>query len=148
MFGDRSGRPIARSVSNSLFFSNPHNFAFQRNPSRSSESLPAVHLITCDLWEAITGERLSPTHICQLLSHSMPTYDYHQSAAPSLQAGQFVPMAKDRAGSRALQHRIESSGPAEVAVIFDSLLPSRARLRSGGEFRHSEAMRSHHSHTA
>jgi hypothetical protein len=77
-----------------------------------------VHLIPSDLWEAITGERLSPANICQLCDVSIPGLDVIWQVSL-----QYCAMAKDRQGSRFLQQKIQDCTPRERKVIFDSLLP-------------------------
>jgi hypothetical protein len=84
-----------------------------------------VHLIPSDLWEAITGERLSPDHICQLCDVLVPGLDAASQRSVSLQ---YVNLARDRAGSRFLQQRIQECAPRERKQIFDSLLPRFGEL--------------------
>ena len=78
-----------------------------------------VHLIPSDLWEAITGERLSPQNICQLCDVSIPGDPAAQVAGSPYYFG----MAKDRQGSRVLQQKIQDCSPEERRTIFASLLP-------------------------
>ena len=84
-----------------------------------------VHLISSDLWEAITGEHLTPSSICQTLSYSFGPDP--QRPVPNFQSAQYVAMAKDRVGSRSLQTKLDG-GPAEVAAIFDAIYPCLAEL--------------------
>lgn len=83
-----------------------------------------VHLITSDLWEAITGERLTPAHLCQLLECSMPLSDGNASRAPlSVSSIQIIMMARDRQRSRVIQTKLAECSGAERAIIFDALYP-------------------------
>jgi hypothetical protein len=109
--------PVGRSRSTGMIFSGPTAF--------SVPTPAAVHLISSDLWEAITGERLNPANICQILNYSMPTSD---STPQSLQGIQFVLMSKDRQGSRAMQSRLASGNPADISAIFDALYPNLVEL--------------------
>jgi hypothetical protein len=97
--------------------------------SASNPGSCPVHLIQSDLWEAITGEKVSPTHICQILSYSIPSPESgHPSNPQSLQAIQFVILAKDRQGSRTMQQRLDTGTPADIAAIFDALYPNLQEL--------------------
>jgi hypothetical protein len=89
------------------------------------EPPPRVHLIPSDLWEAITGERLSPDHICQLCDLLSPGLD---AASQRAAAVQYLSLARDRAGSRYLQQRIQDCAPRERKQIFDSLTPRLGEL--------------------
>jgi hypothetical protein len=102
-------------------------FSTSKHPWRPPDGdLPRrVHMIPCDLWEAITGEHLSPEYICQLCDALAPGLD---SASPRAMAPQYVQLARDRGGSRALQQRIQDCGPRERKQIFDSLVPRLGEL--------------------
>jgi len=74
-----------------------------------------VHLISSDLWEAITGEKALPSTICEI-------------CANSIQANEGIPpqlffSAKDRNGSRTLQQNIENCSYSERQSIFNTLFP-------------------------
>jgi hypothetical protein len=99
---------------------------------RLPDTLSFVHLIPSDLWEAITGEKVTPTNICQMFNYSMPMSDRPgpQHSPQSLQDIQFVLMSKDRQGSRVLQNRLETGSPADVSSIFDALYPNLGELVS------------------
>jgi hypothetical protein len=129
MLSDPRTRPIGRSVSSGVFFpsSSPIPFTRQSLHPVPAADTPSVHLISSDLWEAITGERLHPTNICEIVSHSMPKSDAN---GESYQAIQFVVMARDRQGSRILQHRLETETPTEIAAIFDAIYPHLNELVS------------------
>ncbi|OHT17056.1 Pumilio-family RNA binding repeat containing protein [Tritrichomonas foetus] len=88
----------------------------------NSNANSRVHLIQSDLWEAITGEHLSPQNICQLCDISIPNPDVSSIAL------QYLHMSKDRQGSRALQTKIQECSPAERSVIFAALLPALNEL--------------------
>jgi hypothetical protein len=122
---------FSRSVSNGLLTS-PPSTGFPRPgsaPVYAAENPYPVHLIQSDLWEAITGEKVTPTHICQILNYSMPCSDSGRPYSPqSLQAIQLVLLSKDRQGSRSIQHRLDTSTPADVASIFDALYPNLQEL--------------------
>jgi hypothetical protein len=77
-----------------------------------------VHLIPSDLWEAITGEHLSPANLCQLCDILIPDFD-----PKSPLALHYFNIARDRAGSRYLQQQLDECSPQERKLIFDSLVP-------------------------
>lgn len=79
-----------------------------------------VHLIQSDLWEAITGEHLTPANICQLCDISIPGIEASSNSSTAIQ---YITMAKDRQGSRVLQQKIQECSPADREVIFGALLP-------------------------
>ena len=106
------------------------------NQNNNSSNMP-VHLISSDLWEAITGEHVTPIKICQILSYLNPGNDagpYNGNGGGNRGVGQLshsmqlVTMAKDRVGSRSLQQRIEDSGNDEKILIFNALYPSLKEL--------------------
>ena len=108
------------------------------NQNNNSSNMP-VHLISSDLWEAITGEHVTPIKICQILSYLNPGNDagpYNGNGGGNRGVGQLshsmqlVTMAKDRAGSRSLQQKIEDSGNDEKILIFNALYPSLKELVS------------------
>jgi hypothetical protein len=109
----------------------PRSFSVGFNPAKQSWRPPnidvprRVHLIPCDLWEAITGEHLSPDHICRLCDVLTPGIDAASQREISLQ---YLNLAKDRTGSRILQQRIQDCSPCERKQIFDSLLPHLSEL--------------------
>ena len=106
-----SPRQIRRSLT-------PNSISTNRSLYGSSD----VHLIPSDLWEAITGEHLTPENICQLCDISIPNGDV---SAVSLH---YLQMSKDRQGSRQLQSKIQSCSQSERSVIFAALLPSLDEL--------------------
>lgn len=78
-----------------------------------------VHLLPVDLWEAMTGERLSPNNICEIVESAM-----HSGSPVSPQSApqaQYVLMAKDRTGSRVLQQKLEEGTDEEHKAIFSGL---------------------------
>ncbi|OHS97312.1 Pumilio-family RNA binding repeat containing protein [Tritrichomonas foetus] len=79
-----------------------------------------VHLITSDLWEAMTGERVSPASLCQLSDCSMFVNDFQNNQNNS-QIQQIVNMAKDRQKSRQLQHKMSDCSIHEKKIIFDAI---------------------------
>ena len=78
-----------------------------------------VHLISTDLWEAITGERLAPAEICDIVNISVPLDS--PIATPSQQSFQCVLMARDKNGSRILQRKLEEGSKEERSMIFNGL---------------------------
>ena len=112
-------RSTQRSVSNGAV---PGPF-FHRNQFDPHMAAPRrqVHLISSDLWEAITGERMSPASICQLLDSSIPQGD--SPTSQSFQQMQCVMMARDKQGSRMIQTRLEEGNEQDRAFILNSLLP-------------------------
>jgi hypothetical protein len=109
-------RPPPRSLTptnHSRPFYHGSEFAAARHP----------HLISCELWEAMTGERVSPDHLTRLFDSSIP------NSEPSSEASShFISMARDRQGSRFLQQRINDCTPRERKLIFESLLPVLGEL--------------------
>lgn len=109
----------------------------------SMSSMP-VHLISSDLWEAITGEHLPPTKISQILSYSIPLTTaasapfipirpQFETPTPPPQAFQsnnfhnpnqdYLAMSKDRTGSRNLQGMLEEGSQEERDLLFNALYP-------------------------
>ena len=117
------GRSTPRSVSNGAvpgpFFRRPQFDGHMAPPRR-------VHLISSDLWEAMTGERLSPASICQILDSAIPQGD--SQAAQSLQHMQYVFMAKNKQGSRMIQDRLDKGSEQERMLVLNSLLPNLNEL--------------------
>lgn len=88
------------------------------------ETYGRVHLITCDLWEAVTGEKLNPSNLSSVLDVYFPAQDNNGIANPQIsQQQQYVQMSKDPVKSRNLQKRIQDCPPSELAIIFKSLAP-------------------------
>lgn len=83
-----------------------------------------VHLLQSDLWEAITGEKLTPASICQLFDIAIPSHDVQ----PNSLNIQYYAMAKDRQGSRMLQEKIQECSAVERKYIFDALIPRLPEL--------------------
>lgn len=80
-----------------------------------------VHLIQSDLWEAITGEKLSPAILCNLCECAMP---YVDTVNPNSNGNtHYLSMAQDRTGSRLLQQKVPECSDQEREAIFNSLLP-------------------------
>lgn len=79
--------------------------------------LGQVHLISSDLWEAITGERSLPSTICEICDNS-----FYQNDFPHHQTSLYI-NAKDKIGSRNLQQNLETCSPSERNEIFQSLFP-------------------------
>lgn len=77
-----------------------------------------VHLIQSDLWEAITGEHLSPENICRLCG----SISAKAAPAPTSVSDQFYHMAKDRQGCRYLQQKIEECSQKERELIANNLM--------------------------
>ncbi|OHS94170.1 Pumilio-family RNA binding repeat containing protein [Tritrichomonas foetus] len=122
-------RSVPRSVSNGYVppINSPNTFHRPFYPNPPNDASRRVHLISSDLWEAITGEHLTPANICQILDSSIPlTGDTPNSQ--SLQAMQCVLMARDRQGSRIIQKRLEERNEADRNFIFNSLFPSMNEL--------------------
>ncbi|KAH0790061.1 Pumilio-family RNA binding repeat containing protein [Histomonas meleagridis] len=95
------------------------------SPSYSPDT-KKVHLITSDLWEAITGEKLSPSIICQILDKAIPMGDTQiQMVQASME---YVFMSQDRQGSRIVQSHIDEGTPSERTLIFNSLYPHLNQL--------------------
>lgn len=70
--------PIARHYSSYNSFSNKNsNQNFNHSDANVNINQMPVHLISSDLWEAITGEHLSPISICQILSYYLPLTATH-----------------------------------------------------------------------
>ena len=128
-----------------LYSSSSTNFNYRNhfhNSSQDSEANCHVHLIPSDLWEAITGEHLSPQNICQLCDIAIPNTNYNSinnslnnispqinqnSVSPDLNH-QYVQMARDRQGSRQLQQKIQDCSDAERSLIFAAIIPSLSDL--------------------
>ncbi|OHT02702.1 Pumilio-family RNA binding repeat containing protein [Tritrichomonas foetus] len=110
-------------MTSSVDFSSPHRnlFPYPKIPYNiiDTEYTRHVHLISSDLWEAITGEHLSPQNICQLCDINMST-----PTGSSSTSTQYTQMARDRQGSRLLQQKIQDCSPTERAQIFAALTPS------------------------
>ena len=81
-----------------------------------------VHLITSDLWETITGEKLSGEDLCCVLDTALPN-SVEPTSIIQTQQQQYVLMSKDPNKSRELQEKIQECSQAERAVIFDALAP-------------------------
>ncbi|KAH0803447.1 Pumilio-family RNA binding repeat containing protein [Histomonas meleagridis] len=82
-----------------------------------------VHLISSDLWEAITGEKQPPIgncHFCNVNADFVTT----QGEYPN----QYLQMAKDRQGSRNLQQKIQAASESERNMIINELLPYLSQL--------------------
>ncbi|OHT16572.1 Pumilio-family RNA binding repeat containing protein [Tritrichomonas foetus] len=125
---EQIARSVPRSVSNGYFppGASPNGFHRPFNQNHQIDNTRRVHLISSDLWEAITGERLTPANICQLLDSSIPMGD--SSTSQSFQAMQCVLMARDRQGSRIIQKRLEDGNETDRNFIFTSLFPSLNEL--------------------
>ena len=87
-----------------------------------------VHLITSDLWEAMTGERVTPANLCQLSDLSIVTNDFGQSHLLSQnhqiqqqQISQIVSAAKDKQKSRQLQYKMSVCPTHEKRAIFEAI---------------------------
>lgn len=93
-------------------------FRFPLYSSNSTQQF-RLHLITSDLWEAITGERISPAKICQFSDCSMPLADETPNNT-ALQANQIISMAKDRQKSRILQLRLNDCSNEDKKIIFNA----------------------------
>lgn len=125
---EQIARSMPRPVSNGYIPANnsPNAFHHPFYPNHPNDNSRRVHLISSDLWEAITGERLTPANICQILDSSIPMGDSQNSQ--SLQAMQYVLMARDRQGSRIIQKRLEEKNEADRNFIFNSLYPNLNEL--------------------
>lgn len=98
----RAMTPTPTSPGFSLFFPNP-----------DVDSNARVPLIQSDLWEAITGEHLSPQNICQLCDNlTISTKDF---------SAIYYQKSTDRQGSRELQQKIEECTDIERRQIFNAL---------------------------
>ncbi|KAH0795506.1 Pumilio-family RNA binding repeat containing protein [Histomonas meleagridis] len=113
---------LPRSSSNGYYHRNPNHFTFNQFATDTKR----VHLISSDLWEAITGERQTPSGICQILDSSVPMSNTPNSI--SLQSMEYVLMARDRQGSRILQKKLDESTPQDRTTIFNSLYPQLSEL--------------------
>ena len=105
---------VPRSLSPKIF-----NAKQRKNSFNMTEdySVMAVHPISSDLWEAITGERLSPENICQICQGSIGLGE--QVSPINIH---YIAMARDRHGSRMLQQKLTECTPQERKNITDSLL--------------------------
>lgn len=103
-------------------FSSPNPYHHQILPTHQNDNTRGVHLISSDLWEAMTGERLTPSNICQILDSSISITGSPNSQY--IQAMQYVIMSKDRQRSRIIQKKLEESRDAERDAIFNSLYPN------------------------
>lgn len=122
-------RPPRSSSTPGAGFTGAYNMQSHRVYTQSLDGSAPVHLLTSDLWEAMTGEKLSPTNICQIFNISMPAAESQAPKSPQmLQALQFVMMSKDRAGSRNMQYKLEEGNPNEVTAIFEALYPHLSTL--------------------
>lgn len=113
---------VPRSLSTGIF---GQQLRKPQAPLTDDESNLRVHPISSDLWEAITGERLSPAIICDLCNNSMGSCTHNVEVN-----NQYVVMARDRLGSRLLQEKLQETSEAERNVIIDSLLPKLDELVS------------------
>lgn len=126
LIGMDSRGPRSSSTPGVPFFNNGPGQLHRGHPFPMDGSGP-VHLLPSDLWEAMTGEKVSPASIYQLLNYPMQTAEVHQSPQ-TLQGVQFVLMSKDRSGSRNMQYRLEEGSASEVATIFEALYPNLHEL--------------------
>lgn len=122
----RMAHSVPRSVSSGLLPNSNQNAAHQSCFITESEidQTRKVHLISSDLWEAITGERLPPVRICEILNCSIPFPETSQNS----QAFQFIMMSRDRQGSRIIQTKLIEGDAEERKQIFNSLKPSLGEL--------------------
>lgn len=81
-----------------------------------------MHLLTSDLWEAITGERLSPALLCQLFDGSS------QPVCETGHVNRILFMAKDRQKSRELQEELATCSDSERNTIFTVLFQNISDL--------------------
>lgn len=108
----------------SQVYSQQPNF-YQRN----YEQIKVVHPISSDLWEAITGEKLTPDHISRIFERSLihidslHLYSFHPSSS-----NQTSIIAKDKQKSRLLQTELENCTAERQQSIFDSLFSDLPEL--------------------
>lgn len=109
-------------------YSYPHSY---QRPCYSSlsdnETNHDLHLISSDLWEAITGEQLTPERICQLQEVSLVPGSSNVVQTPP-QNLHYVMMSRDRTECRALQQQLQDGTPEERMIIFNSLFPKLNEL--------------------
>ncbi|OHS93618.1 Pumilio-family RNA binding repeat containing protein [Tritrichomonas foetus] len=106
---------VPRCVSNGLLSNTSFHHQYYNNHMMAQSK---VHLISSDLWEAITGERLTPSNICEILEQAVPDGE-HQP----VQSLQYIMMARDRQGSRIIQKKLDESSDSDRSIIFNSLEP-------------------------
>ena len=111
---------VPRSLSSGLVNVSSFHHQFYDNHSLTQSK---VHLISSDLWEAITGERLSPSNICELLEQSVP-----ESEHQPVQSLQYIMMARERQGSRIIQKKLDEAGDVQRRMIFNALEPDFKEL--------------------
>lgn len=99
----------------------PNYFTYSNNENPESYQ---VHLIQSDLWEAITGEHLTPENICRLCGSINPKMFPTQASIST----QYYHMAKDRQGCRYLQQKIDECSQQERELIIDCLIPHLEEL--------------------
>jgi len=73
-------------------------------------------LITCDLWEAVTGEHVSLFDMQRIVDN--PVLSKEQ-----VKAEEILELSRDRNGSRQLQKVIEEGTEKERSEIFNSIIP-------------------------
>jgi len=117
--------PQSRSLPRSM------SAGFSSNPSLRNIGSDAggtrVHLISCDLWEEITGEKVNQNCICDILDMLLVSNDplAHQSI-------KYVGMAKDRTKCRQLQTEIEEGNQEFRNMVFRAISSSLLSLICDG----------------
>jgi len=112
---------ITKSISSSSL---SHSYGKHPNSIYDVESVGRVHLITSDLWEAITGEKMTTNSLYHVIDSSFPINDnLPYFGIHSTNNNTYLQISKDPQKSRALQHRITEASESELSEIFNSLLP-------------------------
>lgn len=93
-----------------------------------------AHLINADLWEAVSGERLSTTRLFELQEMYLPPINQAVKGqpVPTPQSLHYVMMAKDRQECHILQEQISKASPKEIETIFNALYPNMNELVTDG----------------
>lgn len=101
-----------------------YNRQVRFTPEINNQQFPPVHLIQCDLWEAITGEHVLPDNICNLC---IPYFPSSETSSGYLEM-QYYNMAKDRQSCRTLQQKIDECDTKERELITNALIPHLEEL--------------------
>ena len=114
--------------------------SFSRFPNKQNKAIietpktQVCHLISVGLWEAISGEKATPTKICQIQELYLPQTGVNGATTTqhSQQNMLYVKMAKDRHECMQLQEQMPKASPKELENIFNALYPHFNELVSDG----------------
>ena len=84
-----------------------------------------VHPISSDLWEAITGEKLSPENISQIFECSLPHIEnqakVHNNNYQTNSSNQIISNIKDRQKAQTILQELDTCSSEREEIIFNSL---------------------------